>query len=215
MVAHRVREASSAGSTFEMSCQVTGQNLQNPGYSVLVRTEEKAGAASRKVLSLSPDSVLQLEEWTEPGRVDSVALEKTGPLEYRFRLYGAQLSDRGFYYCDVTAFTREQGGGATGSDAGAGTGSAGGADWSRVVSAESNKIQIAFEDTGTVEWATTQPASFAFRSDSNSLVYQSICLSLFDLYHSFALLLSLTPTLTLTLMLSLLLSAGRRKYWLI
>ncbi|XP_063070011.1 prostaglandin F2 receptor negative regulator-like [Engraulis encrasicolus] len=150
VVAHRVREASSAGSTFEMSCQVTGQNLQNPGYSVLVRTEEKAGAASRKVLSLSPDSVLQLEEWTEPGRVDSVALEKTGPLEYRFRLYGAQLSDRGFYYCDVTAFTREQGGGATGSDAGAGTGSAGGTDWSRVVSGESNKIQIAFEDTGPV-----------------------------------------------------------------
>ncbi|KAL2081059.1 hypothetical protein ACEWY4_022912 [Coilia grayii] len=139
VVAHRIREASSAGSTFEMSCHVTGQNLQNPGYSVLVRTEEKVGAASRKVLSLNADSVLQLEEWTEPGRVDSVALEKTGPLEYRFRLYGAQLSDRGLYYCEVTAWTREQGG----------SGSAGG-DWSRVVSAESNKIQISFEDTGPV-----------------------------------------------------------------
>lgn len=138
--ARRIREASSAGSTFEMSCHITGQNLQNPGYSVLIRTEGKAGTASRKVLSLNPDSVLQLEEWTEPGRVDSVALEKTGPLEYHFRLYGAQLSDRGQYYCEVTAWSREQG---------SGSGSGGG-EWSRVVSAESNKIQINFEDTGPV-----------------------------------------------------------------
>ncbi|XP_062390759.1 prostaglandin F2 receptor negative regulator-like [Sardina pilchardus] len=137
VMAHRIREASSAGSTFEMSCHVTGQNLQNPGYSVLVRTEEKAGAASRKVLSLSADSVLQLEEWTEPGRVDSVALEKTGPLEYRFRLYGAQLGDRGSYYCEVAAWTRA-------------SATTGGGDWTRVVSAESNKIQISFEDTGPV-----------------------------------------------------------------
>ncbi|KAG5283832.1 hypothetical protein AALO_G00046630 [Alosa alosa] len=148
VVAHRIREASSAGSTFEMSCHVTGQNLQNPGYSVLVRTEEKSGAASRKVLSLNADSVLQLEEWTEPGRVDSVALEKTGPLEYRFRLYGAQLRDRGFYYCEVAAWTREQGG--SGSSAGSASGTRGGGDWTRVVSAESNKIHISFEDTGPV-----------------------------------------------------------------
>ena len=143
VVAHRIREASSAGSTFEMSCHVTGQNLQNPGYSVLVRTEERSGVASRKVLSLNADSVLQLEEWTEPGRVDSVALEKTGRLEYRFRLYGAQLSDRGFYYCEVTAWTREQGG------SGSASGAPGG-DWNRVVSAESSKIRITFEDTGRV-----------------------------------------------------------------
>lgn len=142
VVAHRIREASGAGSTFEMSCRVTGQNLQNPGYSVLVRTEKQADVASRKILSLSADSVLQLEEWTEPGRVDSVALEKTGPLEYRFRLYDAQLSDRGLYYCEVTAWTREQGGSASGT--------AGGGDWTRMVSAESNKIQISFEDKGTV-----------------------------------------------------------------
>lgn len=146
VVAHRIREASSAGSTFEMSCRVTGQNLQNPGYSVLVRTEKQAGATSRKILSLSADSVLQLEEWTEPGRVDSVALEKTGPLEYRFRLYDAQLSDRGLYYCEVTAWTREQGG----SGSGSASGTTGGGDWTRVVSAESNKIHISFEDKGAV-----------------------------------------------------------------
>ncbi|XP_030643039.1 prostaglandin F2 receptor negative regulator [Chanos chanos] len=133
VVAHRVREASTGGSTFEMSCHVTAQNLQNPGYSVLIRFAETQGGHARKVLSLSPDSVLQLEEWTEPSRIDSVVLEKTGQLEYRFRLYGVQVSDRGLYYCDVTAWTRHQ------ND-----------DWARVVSAESNKINIAFEDTGPV-----------------------------------------------------------------
>uniref|UniRef100_A0A8C1SV82 Ig-like domain-containing protein n=1 Tax=Cyprinus carpio TaxID=7962 RepID=A0A8C1SV82_CYPCA len=133
VVAHRVREASTGGSTFEMSCQVTGQNLKNLGYSVLIRFEETAGGKSRKVLSLSQDSVLQLEEWSEPSRIDSVVLEKTGQLEYRFRLYGAQVTDRGVYYCDVTAWTRHQS-----------------QDWIKAVSAESNKIEIAFLHTGPV-----------------------------------------------------------------
>ncbi|XP_065149155.1 prostaglandin F2 receptor negative regulator [Paramisgurnus dabryanus] len=133
VLAHRVREASSGGSTFEMSCQVTGQNLQNPGYSVLILFEQTLGGKSRKVLSLSPDSVLQLEEWSEPSRIDSVVLEKTGQLEYRFRLYGAQVSDRGFYYCIVTAWMRDQS-----------------QDWIKGITAESNKIEIAFTDTGPV-----------------------------------------------------------------
>ncbi|XP_018918661.1 prostaglandin F2 receptor negative regulator-like [Cyprinus carpio] len=133
VLAHRVREASTGGSTFEMSCQVTGQNLKNPGYSVLIRFEETLGGKSRKVLSLSQDSVLQLEEWSEPSRIDSVVLEKTGQLEYRFRLYGAQVTDRGFYYCDVTAWTRDQT-----------------QDWIKAISAESSKIEIAFVHTGPV-----------------------------------------------------------------
>ncbi|KAK7168542.1 hypothetical protein R3I93_004761 [Phoxinus phoxinus] len=133
VAAHRVREASSGGSTFEMTCQVTGQNLRNPGYTVLIRFEETSGGKSRKVLSLSQDSVLQSEEWSEPSRVDSVVLEKTGQLEYRFRLYGVQVTDRGFYYCDVTAWTRDQK-----------------QDWVKDVSAESNKIEIAFVHTGPV-----------------------------------------------------------------
>ncbi|XP_056320636.1 prostaglandin F2 receptor negative regulator [Danio aesculapii] len=134
VAAHRVREASSAGSTFEMTCQVSGQNLQDSSYSVLIRFEESgAGGKSRKVLSLSPDSVLQLEEWSEPGRIDSVVLEKSGATEYRFRLYGAQVSDRGFYCCDVTAWTRHQS-----------------QDWTKIISAESSKIQIDFVHTGPV-----------------------------------------------------------------
>ncbi|XP_059417487.1 prostaglandin F2 receptor negative regulator-like [Carassius carassius] len=133
VVAHRVREALTGGSTFEMSCEVTGQNLKNPGYSVLIRLEETLGGTSRKVLSLSQDSVLQPEEWSEPSRIDSVVLEKTGQLEYRFRLYGAQVTDRGFYYCDVTAWTRDQT-----------------QDWIKAISAVSNKTEIAFEHTGPV-----------------------------------------------------------------
>lgn len=125
VVAHRVREASTGGSTFEMTCRVTGQNMQNPAYSVLILFEETLSGKSRKVLSLSSDSVLQLEEWSEPNRMDSVVLEKTGQLEYRFRLYGAQVSDCGFYYCRVTM-----------------------SDQGRETVNESNKIDIAFADTG-------------------------------------------------------------------
>ncbi|XP_022536112.2 prostaglandin F2 receptor negative regulator [Astyanax mexicanus] len=131
VVAHRVREASTGGSTFEMSCRVNGQNIQNPGYSVVILFAETQGGIPRKILSLNPDSVLQLEEGMAASRTDSVALEKTGQLEYRFRLYGAQVSDRGFYYCEVTAWTRDQS-----------------PDWIRAVSAESNKMEIAFADSG-------------------------------------------------------------------
>ncbi|XP_056611655.1 prostaglandin F2 receptor negative regulator-like [Triplophysa dalaica] len=127
VLAHRVREASTGGSTFEMTCRVTGQNMQNPAYSVLILFEETVSGKSRKVLSLSSDSVLQLEEWSEPNRMDSVVLEKTGQLEYRFRLYGAQVSDCGFYYCRVTM-----------------------SDQGRETVNESNKIDIAFADTGPV-----------------------------------------------------------------
>ncbi|KAK2850225.1 hypothetical protein Q7C36_009008 [Tachysurus vachellii] len=133
VAAEKVREASTSGSPFEMSCQMTSQNIQNPSYSVLIRYEEMAGGKTRKVLSLSADSVLQLEEGVVPSRADGVALEKTGPLEYRFRLNSAQVSDRGFYFCDVTAWTRDQSN-----------------TWKSGVSAKSNKIQLNFTDTGPV-----------------------------------------------------------------
>lgn len=139
VTADQVRGASSGSSTFEMSCKVTGQNMQNPSYSVLIRFEETAGGRSHKVLSLSADSILQLEEGMVPSRADSVALVKTGPLEYHFRLFGAQVSDRGFYYCDVTSWTRDQSN-----------------RWENRVSAQSNKIQLDFADTGI------NPANFIY-----------------------------------------------------
>ncbi|KAF7709346.1 prostaglandin F2 receptor negative regulator-like [Silurus meridionalis] len=133
VTAAQARGAMTGGSTFEMRCQVTGHNIQNPSYSVLIRYQETESGKSRKVLSLSADSILQLEEGIVPSRADSVALDKTRPLEYSFRLYGARVSDRGFYYCDVTAWTRDQSN-----------------TWNRGVSAESQKIQLAFADTGPV-----------------------------------------------------------------
>ncbi|TSV41648.1 Prostaglandin F2 receptor negative regulator [Bagarius yarrelli] len=135
VAADQVREASTGGSTFEMICRVSAQNIQNPSYSLLIRFQELAGGKSHKVVSLSTDSILQLEEGIEPSRADSVALEKTGLVEYRFRLNSAQVSDRGFYYCDVTAWTRDQ------SNA-----------WHSGVSAESNKIRLDFTDTGEVAY---------------------------------------------------------------
>ncbi|KAJ8407417.1 hypothetical protein AAFF_G00279910 [Aldrovandia affinis] len=144
VAARRLREATSAGATFEMSCQLTAQNLQDPGYSVVIQMEESLGGQTRKVLSLSADSVLGLEEWSE---LDRMVLEKTGHKEFRFRLYRAQASDRGFYYCAVTAWTRDP--------------SPGNA-WTKATSTESNKVHITFADTGPV-------FNVSVRSDTSSV----------------------------------------------
>ncbi|KAJ8350916.1 hypothetical protein SKAU_G00260460 [Synaphobranchus kaupii] len=140
VLAQTLREASSGGSTFEMSCLVTAEDLQNPSYSVLVQTEEAAGGKARRILSLSPDSVLKLEEWDELGRLDSVVLEKTGSAEFRFRLYGTQVSDRGSYFCEVSAWTPGAGGA-----------------WTKAISAVSNKVQITFADSGPAFNVSIQP----------------------------------------------------------
>ncbi|KAJ8283116.1 hypothetical protein COCON_G00056350 [Conger conger] len=130
VAARRLREVTSAGGTFEMSCQVTGQNLRNPGYSVLIQVEERVGGRTRRVLSLGPDSVLGLEEWSE---LDRVVLERTSAKEFRFRLYQAQRADRGFYSCTVTAWTRDPA-----------------QTWTRSASGQSNRVPVAFADKGPV-----------------------------------------------------------------
>lgn len=63
---------------------------------------------------------------------DSLVLTKTGPAEFRFRLAGVQQADRGFYWCDITAWTKQPG-----------------QAWTKAVSAKSNKVQINFQETGT------------------------------------------------------------------
>lgn len=62
---------------------------------------------------------------------DSLVLTKSGPAEFRFRLAGVQLSDRGYYWCDITAWTKQPG-----------------QAWTRATSAESNKIKIDFQENG-------------------------------------------------------------------
>ena len=134
VVARRVREATTGGATFEMSCQVMAENLRNPAYSVLIHTQAQVGAPPRRIASLSPESVVRLEDWSEPGRQDSVVLLRTGPNEFSFRLQGVQVSDRGFYSCEVSAWTKQPGE----------------TDWTKAVRGESNKVQISFDHTGKI-----------------------------------------------------------------
>lgn len=63
---------------------------------------------------------------------DNLVLTKSGAAEFRFRLAGVQLSDRGYYWCDVTAWTKQQPGQA----------------WTKASSSESNKIRINFLENG-------------------------------------------------------------------
>lgn len=132
VVARRLREATATGSTFEMSCQANVQNLP-PGTSVsiLVLSEEAVGSPSRKLASLGPETVLQLEDWGEPGRRDGLMLVKTGKREFQFRIQAVQVSDRGFYSCEMKAWTKQAG-----------------EDWVEMAKGVSNKVQIAFAHKG-------------------------------------------------------------------
>uniref|UniRef100_A0A8C0XXV2 Prostaglandin F2 receptor inhibitor b n=2 Tax=Cyprinus carpio TaxID=7962 RepID=A0A8C0XXV2_CYPCA len=132
VVARRLREATAAGSTFEMSCQANIQNLP-PGtaFSILILSEEAIGSPSRKLASLGPEMVLQLEDWGEPGRQDSLMLVKTGKREFQFRIQAVQVTDRGFYSCEMKAWTKQPG-----------------EDWVEMAKGVSNKVQIAFAHKG-------------------------------------------------------------------
>lgn len=132
VVARRLREATAAGSTFEMSCQANVQNLP-PGtaFSILILSEEAIGSPSRKLASLGPEMVLQLEDWGEPGRRDGLMLVKTGKREFQFRIQAVQVTDRGFYSCEMKAWTKPAG-----------------EDWVEMAKGVSNKVQIAFAHKG-------------------------------------------------------------------
>lgn len=132
VAAKRVREASVGGATFEMSCSTTAENLGEAGYSVLVQSQDGMAGGVRTVMSLSPDNVVQHGGVTDPNRRDHLVLLKSGPSEFRFRLSGVQLSDRGFYWCDVTAWTKQRPG----------------QTWTRATGAQSNKVRIDFKENG-------------------------------------------------------------------
>ncbi|KAK1167899.1 prostaglandin F2 receptor negative regulator-like [Acipenser oxyrinchus oxyrinchus] len=131
VVATPLKAVFSGGDTFEMACKVTGKKLKNPKYSVLINVEEPSGRKIRKIMSMSQDSVTRLEEWNEKDRLDSVVLEKSSADEFRFRMYGTQISDAGYYYCEVTAWTPDAGN-----------------TWSEATRGISNKVKIDFENTG-------------------------------------------------------------------
>ncbi|RXM99099.1 Prostaglandin F2 receptor negative regulator [Acipenser ruthenus] len=131
VVATPLKAVFSGGDTFEMACKVTGKKLKNPKYSVLINVEEPSSRKIRKIMSMSQDSVTRLEEWNEKNRLDSVVLEKSSADEFRFRMYGTQISDAGYYYCEVTAWTPDAGN-----------------TWSEATRGISNKVKIDFENTG-------------------------------------------------------------------
>ncbi|XP_023691409.2 prostaglandin F2 receptor negative regulator isoform X1 [Paramormyrops kingsleyae] len=122
-----LRNPASPGGTFEMSCQATVQNLQGEEFSVLIQKTPAAGGNTQKIISLSENSILKLEGWSQPDRLDDVILQKVGRGNFQFRMSGAQPSDGGAYFCDVAAWTRESRSG-----------------WSRTISAESNRVSLAF-----------------------------------------------------------------------
>uniref|UniRef100_A0A3Q1B3J7 Ig-like domain-containing protein n=1 Tax=Amphiprion ocellaris TaxID=80972 RepID=A0A3Q1B3J7_AMPOC len=146
VVAKRIREASVGGATFEMSCSVTTENVGEAGYSVLIQSQDSLESNVRTIMTLSPDNVMQHGGATDPNRRDSLVLTKSGPAEFRFRLAGVQLSDRGFYWCDITAWTKQQPG----------------QTWTKATSSESNKVKIDFQENGP-------SFSIAIQSDASSV----------------------------------------------
>ncbi|KAM6958544.1 prostaglandin F2 receptor negative regulator [Tautogolabrus adspersus] len=132
VVAKQVREALVGGATFEMSCTVSTENLGEVGYSVLIQSQDSLQSTVRTIMSQSPDSVVQHGGATDPARRDSLVLVKSGPAEFRFRLTGVQLSDRAFYWCVITAWTKQQPG----------------HTWTKATSTESNKVRIDFQENG-------------------------------------------------------------------
>ena len=81
---------------------------------------------------------------------ESLVLTKSGPAEFRFRLVGVQLSDRGYYWCDITAWTKQQPGHA----------------WTRATSAESNKVRVDFQENGgsSLGWLYSLPGGLRLES---------------------------------------------------
>lgn len=146
VMAKRIREASVGGSTFELGCSVTTQNIGDAGYSVLIQSQDSLDSTVRTIMTLSPDNVVQHGGATDPNRRDNLVLTKSGAAEFRFRLAGVQLSDRGYYWCDVTAWTKQQPGQA----------------WTKASSSESNKIRINFLENGP-------SFSIAIKSDDSSV----------------------------------------------
>lgn len=63
---------------------------------------------------------------------DALVLTKSAATEFQFRLESMQLSDKGYYWCKVTAFKKQKPG----------------QTWTKVKSSESNKIKLDFQENG-------------------------------------------------------------------
>ncbi|XP_067849042.1 prostaglandin F2 receptor negative regulator-like [Heptranchias perlo] len=125
------KPVSTRGNTFEMTCSVSAEHVEVPHYSVVIAMNEPAftdAKDSKRLISLTRDSVVKLEKWDIKDRSEDVVLEKVGDKEFRFRLYRTQFSDEGSYYCIVHAWVPDTNGG-----------------WSEAVANSSNTVAVAFK----------------------------------------------------------------------
>uniref|UniRef100_UPI00398F0BB7 prostaglandin F2 receptor negative regulator-like isoform X2 n=1 Tax=Pristiophorus japonicus TaxID=55135 RepID=UPI00398F0BB7 len=125
------KPVSTRGNTFEMTCSVSAEHIEVPHYSVVIAMNEPAFTDtkdSKKLISLTRDSVVKLERWDVKDRSEDVVLEKVGGKEFRFRLYRTQFSDEGSYYCIVQAWVPDTNGG-----------------WSEAIANSSNSVAVAFK----------------------------------------------------------------------
>lgn len=131
VIARHKRQATFSGSTFEMNCLAKIKNLwEGVALSVSILVQYGIGAPSRKLASLNPDLVFKLEDWDEYSQQDRLSLVKTGDAEFLFRIQSVQMMDRGFYSCEVAAWTKPDGN-----------------NWAEMTKGESNKVQINFKNT--------------------------------------------------------------------
>ncbi|XP_054881005.1 prostaglandin F2 receptor negative regulator [Poeciliopsis prolifica] len=130
VAAKTIRHASVGGATFEMSCSAVTKNIGDwIGFAVYIQSQGGIEGSVKTIMSLSPDNVVQI---TDLSRSDNLVLSKTGSGEFHFRLEGVQVSDKGYYWCNVTAFTKQQ------PDQ----------SWTTVATSESNKVSINFQENG-------------------------------------------------------------------
>ncbi|XP_014866208.1 PREDICTED: prostaglandin F2 receptor negative regulator [Poecilia mexicana] len=129
VAAKTIRSVSVGGATFEMTCSAITENIGDwIGFAVQIQSQSGTEAI-KTIMSLSPDNVVQV---TDPSRRDSLVLAKTGAREFNFRLEGVQPSDKGNYWCDVTAFTKQL------PDQ----------SWTTAATGNSNRITINFQENG-------------------------------------------------------------------
>ncbi|XP_043556851.1 prostaglandin F2 receptor negative regulator-like isoform X1 [Chiloscyllium plagiosum] len=125
------KPVSTRGNTFEMICRVSAEHVEVPHYSVAIAMNEPTfmdTQHSKKLISLTRDSVVKLERWDDKDRSEDVVLEKVGGDEFRFRLYRTQFSDEGSYYCIVQAWAPDTNG-----------------QWSEIVTNSSNTVVVTFK----------------------------------------------------------------------
>ncbi|TRY95511.1 hypothetical protein DNTS_012485 [Danionella cerebrum] len=127
--ARRLSEPPTAGSSFQMICQTDTLNLLPPStiFSALVHFQEALGSPRLTLASLDPEGILTMEKGLKP---ELITLVKNQQAEFRFGIQAIQESQRGYYYCQLKAWTLKPGGG-----------------WHELSHGDSNTLEVDFTHT--------------------------------------------------------------------